>query len=242
MRDYNAEAVSRPEKKYNYNFDDIVRHYMMRRFERFFQPGPALELGCHEGESTRLLEKHFADLTVVEASSTALQIARSKGSPAVTYINSSFEELALARTFRSIFLINVLEHVEDSVDVLTKVRSMLAPGGRFFVLVPNADAPSRQIAVQMGLIDFNNAVTPGEWEHGHRRTYSFDTLEADVRRAGFAVEERGGLMFKALANYQMDQALEAGIIDAKYIEGIYNLGMVYPAMCASLYLICSLPQ
>jgi 2-polyprenyl-3-methyl-5-hydroxy-6-metoxy-1,4-benzoquinol methylase len=239
MRDYNAEAQSRPEKKYNYNFDDIVRTYMMRRFEPLFQTGPALELGCHEGESSRLLEKHFDDLTVVEASSSALEIARSRGGKSVKYINSTFEALNAERKYKSIFLINVLEHVEDSVLILTKIKTLLEPGGKFYVLVPNADAPSRQIAVQMGLITFNNAVTQGEWDHGHRRTYSFDTLEADVRSAGFNIDQRGGLMFKAFANYQMDKALEAGIIDAKYIEGIYNLGMIYPSMCASIYLVCS---
>ena len=45
-------------------------------------------------------------------------------------------------------------------------------------------------------------------------------------------------MFKALANFQFDRALEAGIIDEKYLDGIYNLGMIYPQMCASIYLIC----
>lgn len=242
MRDYNAEAQSRPEKKYDYNFDAIVRNYMMRRFEPFFNKGPALELGCHEGESTRLLEKHFDDLTVVEASSDAIKIAQSNVSHSVKFINSTFEELDMTQKFNSIFLVNVLEHVENSAQLLIKIKNLLAVDGQFYVLVPNADAPSRQIAVQMGLIKSNNAVTPGEWEHGHRRTYSFDTLEADLRAAGFVANQRGGLMFKALANYQMDKALDAGIIDAKYIEGIYNLGMIHPTLCASIFMICSVAR
>lgn len=238
-RDYNAEALSRPEKKYSYNFDEIVRRYMMRRFSPFFGNGPALELGCHEGQSTLLLTEHFNDLTVVEASSEAIGVAQQSVGPSVRFINSTFENAELEARFDSIFLINTLEHVDEPNTILTRIRQWLRPGGRFFVLVPNADAPSRQIAVQMGLIRTNNAVTPGEWTHGHRRTYSFDTLEADLREAGFSIEQRGGLMFKALANFQFDKALEAGIIDEQYLEGIYQLGMIYPAMTASIYMICT---
>ncbi|WP_213780467.1 class I SAM-dependent methyltransferase [Caballeronia sp. dw_276] len=242
MRDYNSEAQSRPEKRYDYNFDEIVRGYMMKRFAPHFQSGPALELGCHEGRSTQLLSQHFPDLTVVEASSDALAVAKRNAPETVTFINSTFEEAKFDKTFRSIFLINTLEHLEETGPVLRNISEWLAPDGQFYVLVPNADAPSRQIAVQMRLIESNNAVTSGEWAHGHRRTYSFDTLEADVRAAGMKIEQRGGLMFKALANFQFDRALAAGIIDEKYLEGIYNLGMIYPAMCASIFLICSRAQ
>ena len=238
MRDYNSEAKSRPEKKYDYNFDFIVRDYMMRAFHPFFKDGAALELGCHEGDSTRLFSSYFKDLTVIEASSDAIAIAKTRVPESVTFINGTFENVALDRKYDSIFLINTLEHLDDAVDALKRIKSWLSPKGQFYVLVPNADAPSRQIAVHMGLFPTNNSVSKGEWEHGHRRTYSFDTLESDLRSAGLKAIHRGGLMFKALANFQIDKALEAGIIDDKYIEGIYNLGMTYPNLCASIYMIC----
>jgi len=241
-RDYNKEAQSRADKKYDYEFDAIVRYYMMRSFKPFFKGGAALELGCHEGNSTVMLAEHFSDLTVIEASSEAVEAARRKAPPTVKFVTSMFENFNEDRKFDAIFLINTLEHLEDPLPALQRIRSWLAKDGQFFVLVPNAESPSRQIAVHMGLIAHNNAVTPGEWEHGHRRTYSFDTLEADVRKAGFAVRQRAGLMFKALANFQLDKALEAGIIDERYLEGIYALGMQHPAMCASIYLICTHPE
>lgn len=238
MRNYNTEAKPTPDKKYDYDFDAIVRSYMMRSFLPFFKAGPALEIGCHEGRSTALFSEHFRDLVVVEPSSDAITAARECTPDWVTYINATFEDATFDRKFGSVFLINTLEHVEDAQRILTKIRQSLSSDGLFFVLVPNAEAPSRQIAVLMGLIPSNNAITPGEWQHGHRRTYSFDTLNADVRSAGFEVVQRGGLMFKALANYQMDLALDAGIIDPRYIEGIYELGMIYPALCASIFMIC----
>jgi SAM-dependent methyltransferase len=237
-RDFNQEAKPRADKPYIYNFDEIVRFYMVRAFLPFFVNGSALEVGCYEGDAALLLSQYFGDLTVCDASSDALAVAKAKLPATTTIVSGVFEGADLGRQFDNIFLINMLEHADDAVQVLNHARTLLNPDGRCFVLVPNANAPSRQIAVQMGLIEHNSAVTKGEWDHGHRRTYALDTLERDIRAAGLIVEQRGGLMFKALANYQMDQALAAGIIGQAYLDGIYNLGMIYPPMCASIFMIC----
>ncbi len=91
MRDYDSEAKSRPNKKYDYKFDFLVRDYMMRCFHPFFKGGAALELGCHEGDSTRLLSRYFEDITVVEASSEAIGVAREQVPDSVRFINSTFD-------------------------------------------------------------------------------------------------------------------------------------------------------
>ena len=98
--------------------------------------------------------------------------------------------------------------------------------------------PSRQIAVKMGLISHNTAVTPAEAAHGHRCTYSFDTLERDAVSAGLTVVHRSGIFFKALANFQWDSILKTDIISKEYLEGCYKLGQQYPDLCASIFLVC----
>ena len=100
-------------------------------------------------------------------------------------------------------LTHVLEHLDDPVFVLRRVNTeWLSARGRFFLVCPNANAPSRQIAVKMGLITHNAAITPAEKEHGHRITYGLDTLERDARAGGLKVIHRSGIFFKALANFQ----------------------------------------
>ena len=90
----------------------------------------------------------------------------------------------------------------------------------------------------MGLIAHNAAVTPAEAEHGHRRTYSLDTLERDAVAAGLEVVHRSGVFFKALANFQFDRLLETDIISEGYLDGCYALGHVYPDLCSSIFLLC----
>jgi len=114
----------------------------------------------------------------------------------------------------------------------------LAPGGRLFLVCPNANAPSRQIAVKMGLISYNSAITSAEADHGHKCTYSLDTLERDAVASGLNVVHRSGIFFKALANFQWDRLLQTDIISKEYLESCYKLGQQYPDLCSSIFLMC----
>jgi 2-polyprenyl-3-methyl-5-hydroxy-6-metoxy-1,4-benzoquinol methylase len=239
MRDFDQEAVAVDGRKYDYEFDGIVRRYMMRAFEPFLPRGRALELGCHLGESTEVLAGRFPRLTVVDASRAMVRAAADRvARQDVRFLTGTFETIDPGGGFDAIFLVNGLEHVDDPVLVLDRARGWLSANGRLFVLVPNANAPSRQIAVKMGLIPCNQAVTGPERANGHRRTYAFDTLERDLREARLTILHRGGIIFKALANDQMDRALAAGIITPEYVDGCYQLGVQYPELCASIYAIC----
>jgi hypothetical protein len=139
----------------------------------------------------------------------------------------------------NIVLTHVLEHLDDPHFVLKRInQEWLASGGRLFLVCPNANAPSRQIAVKMGLISHNSAVTPAEADHGHRCTYSLDTLEREARAAGLNVVYRSGIFFKALANFQWDKLLLTDIVSREYLDGCYMLGQVYPDLCSSIFLMC----
>ncbi|MDR7271882.1 2-polyprenyl-3-methyl-5-hydroxy-6-metoxy-1,4-benzoquinol methylase [Pelomonas saccharophila] len=241
-RDYNKELNDTgniASEKYAYGFDfDVMHPLMVRSFQPFFRPGSMLELGSYKGNFTRRLAEHFSDISCVEASDEAIAEARAL-KPDFAYFNSMFETVQLPRRYDNIVMTHVLEHLDDPIAVLARInREWLAPGGRFFLACPNANAPSRQIAVKMGLIDHNAAVTPAEAEHGHRITYALDTLERDATRAGLKVIHRSGIFFKALANFQWDRLLKTDIITPAYLEGCFQLGQQYPDLCSSIYLVC----
>lgn len=239
-RDYNAETKDALGHQYAYGFDfDVMHPYMIQSFAPFFRPGSLLELGCFKGALTRRLLEHFSDVTCVEASSEALEEARALVAGRADFVHARFEDVVLPRRYDNIVLTHVLEHLDDPVGLLRRINDeWLAPGGRLFLVCPNANAPSRQIAVKMGLIDHNAAVTPAEREHGHRITYSLDTLERDAVKGGLAVRHRAGIFFKALANFQWDRLLQTDIISPAYLDGCYALGQQYPDLCASIFLMC----
>jgi SAM-dependent methyltransferase len=239
MRNYDREFQDNNLRKYAYDFDSVVRRYMMRTLAPFFpRAGRALEIGCFEGESTALIGEHFADLTVLEASGELIDKARANVRGDIAFVHDRIETASFGREFDAIFLVHTLEHLDAPVEALSRLSGWLTEAGRLFLVVPNAQAASRQIAVRMGLIETNNSVTEGERVHGHRCTYSLDTLEHDARSAGLRVDFRGGVMFKPFANFQFDRLLEHRIIDQGYLDGCYALGMQYPELCSSIYLVC----
>ena len=240
-RDYDKEARDHPEHRYAYDFDYRMHGFMMRTFEPWLVAGSALELGCFHGNFTRLLCARFAEVEVVEASAECIAQASLAVDGKARFHHATFEQFAPSRRFDNIFLIHTLEHLDARVEMLRCIGAWLAPGGRFFVAAPNAGAASRQIAVAMGLVEHPAAVTPAEAAHGHQVTYTLHTLVADARSAGLSVRARGGVCFKALANFQIDAALEAGIISDAYLEGCLELGEHFPELCSSVYAVCASP-
>jgi 2-polyprenyl-3-methyl-5-hydroxy-6-metoxy-1,4-benzoquinol methylase len=239
-RNYNKELNDAANHKYAYSFDfDVMQPYMIKSFESFFKKGSLLELGSFKGDFTKRFMLYFDDITCVEASDIAISEARKKLEDKVKFVNSLFEKANLPKRYDNIVMTHVLEHLDDPVFVLTRINDeWLAEDGRLFLVCPNANAPSRQIAVKMGLISHNAAVTPAEAEHGHRRTYTLDTLERDAVAAGLKVIHRSGIFFKALANFQWDKLLKTDIISPEYLEGCYQLGKQYPDLCSSIFLLC----
>ena len=239
-RDYNYESADTKDHKYAYGFDfDVMHPFMIQSFEPFFNAGNLLELGSFKGDFTKRLRGHFSDITCVEASGVAMNEARSKLGDTLKYVNEIFEEASLPTRYANVVLTHVLEHLDDPVLVLKRINDeWLADGGRLFLVCPNGNAASRQIAVKMGLIEHNAAVTHAEAEHGHRITYTLGTLERDAVAAGLKVIHRSGIFFKALANFQWDRLLQTDIISPAYLEGCYKLGQHYPDLCSSIFLLC----
>ena len=239
-RDFNQELKDTTDHKYAYNFDfDVMHPFMIKSFIPFFRKGSMLELGSFKGDFTKRLFPFFNDITCVEASDEAVKIAKAEFGDKVKFINDLFETAKLPAKYDNIILTHVLEHIDDPVSVLKRINDeWLSDTGRFFLVCPNANAPSRQIAVKMGLITHNSAITPAEKEHGHRITYSLDTLERDAKAAGLNVVHRSGIFFKALANFQWDRLLTTDIISKEYLEGCFQLGHIYPDLCSSIFLMC----
>lgn len=239
-RDFNAEIDDAAGHRYAYAFDlDVMQRFMIKSFAPFFRVGSLLELGSFRGDFTARLLPDFDDVTCVEVSDVAIEDARKKLGDRVAFVNSRLESVSLPRRYDNIVFTHVLEHIDEPVKVLRRInREWLEEHGRLFLACPNANAPSRQIAVKMGLVSHNAAVTPAEAAHGHRRTYSLDTLERDAVAAGLKVVHRSGIFFKTLANFQFDRLLATDIISESYLNGCYELGQQYPDLCSSIFLLC----
>ena len=218
-------------------FDAAMRIYMDRTFEPWFVPGACLQVGCAHGDQTSLLADRFADLTVLEPVPHFLNLARERVGGRAAFVQGLIETYETRRRFETIFFSHVLEHVLDPVDSLARLGALLSPSGRLLVVVPNAEAPSRRIAVKMGVLEHLEALSLDDVAAGHRRVYRLDTLCCDVARAGLTIEHSGGVFFKPLANFQFNALMGGPLIGDAFMEGCFQLGREQPTACASVYVV-----
>jgi 2-polyprenyl-3-methyl-5-hydroxy-6-metoxy-1,4-benzoquinol methylase len=196
--------------------------------------GPAvLELGFGDDQWTQKILERFGHSHVVDAAEGLLEMARTKYGGRVTTYASLFEQFYPDRRFDTVVASNVLEHVADPVQILTRASGWLAPGGHVLIVVPHADSIHRRLAVAMGLHARTDALGPTDRQLGHRRVYTLAALEQDVAAAGLHIRRRRGLLFKPLP-----QGMLAGLSDAVR-EGFMKLGDEFPMeYAASIALDC----
>lgn len=193
--------------------------------------GRGLQFGCANGYETNRLAGHLGSLDVVDGSSIFIERLRSEQQQAsnVHFHLALFEEYDLERTGRTYDYVAcnyVLEHVFDTAHILSNIAGMLGPNGLVFITVPNAMALSRRLAKEMGLVDSLFDLTPNDHKHGHRRTYTVESLRKEVTAAGFRIVRESGIVFKILADFQLNKLLRDGFLTPEHIHGLQHLAEV----------------
>jgi SAM-dependent methyltransferase len=243
FRNYDQESQDTKERKYNYDFDLIAREIFLETISQHIskeRDSKSIEVGSYDGSMARLILRYVKKLTVVEPSPMLAQRVADIEPERIEIQVSTIENYETNVLYDNIFIVHTLEHVEDPIIVLKKLKSLLTPTGKIFIMVPNGNALSRQIAVAMGLISHNTSVTLAEANQGHVRTYVIDTLNADVRDSGLKILDNGGIIVKALANFQFDLATKHEIVNMDYFKAANQLAKRFPDLSASLYIIAEL--
>ena len=130
---------------------------------------------------TQFLIHNFQELTVVEGSSELL--AKIPDYDNLKKIHGLFEEFEPDHAFDTIIHKHVLEHVENPITLLARVKRWFAEDGKLFVGVPNGNSIHRLAAVKMGLLDNPRQLNPRDNALGHPRVYTPVTFRADIEQS-----------------------------------------------------------
>jgi SAM-dependent methyltransferase len=123
-----------------------VKRWLDRRmFRKLFGALPgetlaALDVGGGSGwllGEARAVEPRLRRTVVVDIDGGAQAAAEAAGHE---FHRCRVEDFRGDGRFDLIFLLNLIEHVEDPVAVLARMRELLAPGGRILVKTPNHDS------------------------------------------------------------------------------------------------------
>jgi SAM-dependent methyltransferase len=214
------------------------------------RPRTVLEVGCGP---VLLAAAHGLDRdtiehwTIVEPAEPfierAMEVAKRDRRISVVagYLEDSVAELRVARPegFDAIVLSGVLHETLEPLRLLASASSLLRPGARMVVSVPNAYSYHRMLAVESGLIDSVFELSQLDSKLGRPVVYDQSSLASLLREVDLHICEFGGIVFKPFTNSQMDILLP--LMDQRVIDGLVSMGSKFPEAAAEIYLIAQKP-
>lgn len=168
------------------------------------RPGRILNLGLGYGAWDERLGERDDEVVGLDLDAALVEHFRARF-PRVRYVHTDVYAYEPDGPFDTIVASHFLEHVEQPVELLRRMRRWLAPGGHIVILVPNADSVHRHIGKRMGLLARVTDLNEADLRIGHRRVYTADLLRAHLLEAGLHVQLLTGVTFKPLSNAQLAQ-------------------------------------
>ena len=223
-----------------YDFDNTIQlEWYPKRIVQFSEGAASLlELGLGHGITTGVFEQHFKRHVVVDASPAVIENFRKKFPRSkVEIAESYFETFDTPERFDVVVFGYILEHVDDPVAILKHFRQFLAPGGRMFLSVPNAEVLNRKLGHLAGLLPDMQLLSEHDLLLGHKRYYTVESLQKDIRQAGYEVRRLEGIYLKPFTTSQM-MSLK---LDEKVIQALCLAAIDYPELSCGILAELALP-
>ncbi len=216
-----------------YDFDNeiLLTWYPQRVLEHSKSTCSLLELGLGHGYTTNIFANHFEQHVVLEGSPAVIRNFQEKYPECrAQIVQTYFEEFSTERQFDVIVMGFILEHVDDPLEILRHFRQFLAPGGKIFLAVPNAEVMNRRLGHLAGMLADLSALSENDHLLGHKRYYTVASLTSEVAQAGYRMDRLEGIYFKPFTTKQI-VSLQ---LDRRIITALCDLGVNYPELSCGI--------
>lgn len=181
VRTFGEQSVSydayHRDKDYKLH-EKYFRNIFAKRFtiiSRFKKLGRVLDIGAATGTMLQIFKDNGWECWGVEPSGSASEIKKRE----IKVVKSTFEKAKLPKNYFDVVVINhTLEHVDNSLEILKKIRTILKKEGVVYVDVPNFGSLSSQIMTKSWPL-----LLPDE----HVHHFTPKTLKKAVKKAGLDV-------------------------------------------------------
>lgn len=225
-------AAYQGDNLYDFDNEILLTWYPQRVLHHAGAAHSLLELGLGHGYSTDIFSRRFLRHVVLEGSPAVISNFRDKHPDCrADIVETWFENFVTDERFDVIVMGFILEHVDEPLLILRRYRDFLAPGGRLFLAVPNAEVLNRRLGRFAGLLDDVTTLSENDHLLGHKRFYTVATLRADIAQAGCGVDRLEGIYLKPFTTRQI-VSLQ---LDSKIIEAMCTVGIDYPELSCGLF-------
>jgi 2-polyprenyl-3-methyl-5-hydroxy-6-metoxy-1,4-benzoquinol methylase len=175
--------------KKTYPYLEEVNEGILRQFRRLLPlTGRVLDVGCGRAALGSALRELDWEVWGIEQSGEACATAAPRLD---RLIEADLHDLDRVRSevgdvrFDGLIFSDVLEHVYDPLAVLQSYLSLVKPGGRVFVSLPNAVVWTNRLRLLCGRFDYADS---GVMDRTHIRFFTFRTARQLVQGAGCRIE------------------------------------------------------
>lgn len=165
------------DKDYKEN-EKMFKNIFKKRYnliKKHIQKGKILEIGSSTGTLLQIFKKNGWEAWGIEPSASAIK-AKKRG---IKTIKETFEKARLPKKYFDVVVLNhTLEHLEDPLTTLKRVKTILKKEGVVYIDVPNFESLASKIQSKKWKYILPN-------EHVHHFTPK--TLETLLKKAGFRV-------------------------------------------------------
>jgi trans-aconitate methyltransferase len=217
----------------HYDFDNeiLLNWYPQRILDSTKDTESLLELGLGHGNTTNIFSKRFIRHVVLEGSTAIIENFHKKFPEChCEIIETYFEDFSSEEKFDVIVMGFILEHVDNPQQILIHFKKFLAPNGKMFVSVPNAEVLNRRLGHLAGLLPDIRSMSENDLMLGHQRYYTVKSLTEEVKKAGYKIERIEGIYLKPFTTSQIVSLN----FDKKIIEAMCIIGLDYPELSCGI--------
>ncbi|MCX6101827.1 MAG: methyltransferase domain-containing protein [Proteobacteria bacterium] len=237
--DYQNQYQEQPYERFQVMFRKRKLLDILSRYKH----NAILEVGC--GLEPLFLELHdFEKLVVIEPAPHFFKNAVQKQANSalknkITVLNhdlaGSTDELKKMR-FNFIVVSSLLHEISDPGIFLKQVHSIANDETVIHINVPNAKSFHRLLAVEMGLIRDEFEKSQSNIQFQQSTVFDLDLLKRLVTGSGFQVIEEGSFSFKPFTHGQMEDMIQANLLNEKILNGLYKMERYLPLLGSEIFL------
>ncbi len=149
-----------------------------------------LDVGAADGSVAAVLTAMACTVVGVEPDPVAAEQARAHCERVIVGDVTDVDAADLGGPFDAIVFLDVLEHMVDPASALVQVQSMLAPGGRIVVSVPNATHAGVRLSLIENRFEYQDT---GLLDRTHLRFFDHDSFLDLLGDAGLRVVHEGAI-------------------------------------------------
>jgi hypothetical protein len=235
-------------KKYEANyaalpFEDILREYRQQNIIKSLQRGQhrnILEIGC----GFHPFFKEFNDyekMVIVEPGDSFFNNAQelSAADARITVLHGFFEKVVdQLSSFNFDFIIvgGFLHEIDNPGDVLQSITKVCSAKTTIHSFVPNAHSFHRLMAYEMGLIKDVYQKSGHDQLFQRVEVFNMKTFKQLFIQNGYSVDEAGTYFIKPFAHSQMNQMLQANVVDKAVLDGLNKMTRYFPEQGAEIFI------